>query len=100
MDEPASASFAVLGPFAATDGNGKPLAPPKKGQGLLAFVACNHPYPIRRDDLAALLWSDRPSAEARHSLRQCLATLRKSLGAGGSDLSSQEDTVALTPGNG
>ena len=35
--------------------------------------------PVARDKLVAWLWPDHPSEQARHSLRQALHTLQRSL---------------------
>jgi DNA-binding SARP family transcriptional activator len=63
----------------ARDGAGE-IALPRKTQILLGYLALNPDRRHPRDKLAALLWRDRPEKQARHSLRQCLFTLGKSLG--------------------
>lgn len=98
MQRQTLATLSILGPFVATVGGERPLALPKKARALLAFLACRHPASVERDDLAALLWNDRPSAEARHSLRQCLAVLRKALGPARESIETESDTVRLLPG--
>lgn len=52
-----------------------------KGKALLAFLAARPDGCSEREVLAHLLWSESSEAEARHSLRQVLMTLRSRLGA-------------------
>ena len=51
--------------------------PNKKAQALLAYLALPPGRMHRRDKLAALLWGEHEAEAARHSLRQCLSTIRK-----------------------
>ena len=77
----ASLKLQLLGQFRAQSGAGGPLAiASKKGQALIAYLALTAGQRHNRDKLAMLLWSDRPDDRARHSLRQCVLTLRKVLG--------------------
>ncbi|MDX1575839.1 MAG: winged helix-turn-helix domain-containing protein, partial [Kiloniellales bacterium] len=77
----ASLKLQLLGPFRAQSGAGEALSiASKKGQALLAYLALTAGQHHSRDKLAMLLWSDRPDDRARHSLRQCVLTLRKGLG--------------------
>ena len=55
-------------------------APGKKGQALLGYLALAPDQSHTRDRLTTLLWGDRLEDQARQSLRQCLLTLRKTLG--------------------
>ena len=52
----------------------------RKGVGLLAYLALADGKPVGRDQLCALLWSDRQTAQARASLRQLLVDLRHDFG--------------------
>ena len=52
----------------------------RKGVGLLACLALADGKPIGRDQLCALLWSNRQTAQARASLRQLLVDLRHDFG--------------------
>ena len=52
----------------------------RKGVGLLACLALADGKPVGRDQLCALLWSDRQTAQARASLRQLLLDLRHDFG--------------------
>jgi DNA-binding SARP family transcriptional activator/TolB-like protein len=90
----------VLGRFRAEGATGEPLAiASKKGQALLAYLALTAGQTHHRDKLAMLLWSDRPDDRARHSLRQCVLTLRKSLGEDvDTALRADDDGLALDPG--
>lgn len=54
----------------------------RKGVGLLACLALADGKPVDRDQLCALLWSDRQAAQARASLRQLLVDLRHDFGHG------------------
>lgn len=67
--------------FGAPTAGGSPgsAALGSKPLALLAFLAIE-PGPHRREELAALLWSDAPDQAARASLRQALAQLRPLLG--------------------
>ena len=52
----------------------------RKGVGLLACLALAEGKPVGRDQLCALLWSDRQTAQAKASLRQLLVDLRHDFG--------------------
>ena len=87
----------LLGTFRAQTGDGRDIVlPSKKGQALLAYLALNARQPQGRDKLTTLLWGDRPDEQARHSLRQCVLTTRKALGADAAGvLTSDSDWIAL-----
>jgi DNA-binding SARP family transcriptional activator len=74
----------LLGGFELTGAEGPPL-PTRKAEALLAFLALSDGRPQARDRLAALLWSDRGDAQARHSLAQTLYVIRRTLGDSGRD---------------
>ena len=77
----ASLKLHLLGEFRVETGTGEDIAiTSKKSQALLAYLALATEQKQNRDKLAFLLWSDRPDERARHSLRQCVLTLRKTLG--------------------
>jgi DNA-binding SARP family transcriptional activator/TolB-like protein len=90
----------LLGPFRAESASGAALSiASKKGQALLAYLALTPGQRHSRDKLAMLLWSDRPDDRARHSLRQCVLTLRKDLGSDGeSALSADDEGLSLEAG--
>jgi DNA-binding SARP family transcriptional activator/TolB-like protein len=89
----------LLGRFRADSATGAPLTiASKKGQALLAFLALSAGQSHHRDRLAMLLWSDRPDDRARHSLRQCVLTVRKGLGdAADAALLADDDGLSLDP---
>jgi TolB-like protein len=70
----------------------------KTGQALLAYLALTPGQRHSRDKLAALLWEDRPDQQARTSLRQTLAVLRKSLPIDPSWINTEGDWIALESG--
>jgi PAS domain S-box-containing protein len=52
----------------------------KKTAVLLAYLAMQAGRRISREALCDLLWSDRPDAQARHSLSQALSEIRRAVG--------------------
>src|SRR4029453_17302252 len=88
--------FNLLGGFEARLNAGPPLTlSTKTGQALLAYLALTPGQRHSRDKLAALLWEDRPDQQARTSLRQTLAVLRKSLSISPSWINTEGDWIAL-----
>ncbi len=69
----------------------------RKGELLLAYLALARGKTVTRDKLAALLWSDRSDEQARQSLRQELAAVRKALPAEPLLLTSEGDRIGLDP---
>ena len=67
--------FSLVG----TDGAEIPLKS-KKAKALLAYLALSPGNTRSREEIMALLWSDRGEAQARASLRQVLVGIRKDLG--------------------
>lgn len=68
---------------------------------MLACLALAGPKGLSRSEFCALFWPDRPPAQARNSLRQGLAAIRKHLstasdGAGGLTLHSDLEVVMLS----
>ncbi|MEA2949328.1 MAG: hypothetical protein QOI40_4658 [Alphaproteobacteria bacterium] len=51
----------------------------RKGRALLAYLAMHPDHRASREHLAALFWGDQADERARHSLRQCLVSLRRDL---------------------
>lgn len=89
----------LLGGFEAYLNDGSALAlSTKSGQALLAYLALTPGRRHARDKIAALLWEDRPDEQARSSLRQTLAVLRKALPIEPSWLSTDDGYLALNPG--
>lgn len=87
----------LLGSFEACFEGGEKLAlKGKKTQALLAMLAMTPGNGIPRERLAGLLWSDRGDEQARGSLRQSLAELRRALGEDYENyLKAKRDSVAL-----
>jgi TolB-like protein/Tfp pilus assembly protein PilF len=70
--------------------------PTKKNRGLLAILALSPSARSTRERLCGLLWGDRTEDQARSSLRQSLAVLRKELGDHEqSILQTRDDVVGL-----
>jgi adenylate cyclase len=89
----------IYGRFRAADDLGKEIPiKSKKARALLAFLALPPGKPRSREQLMALLWSERGDEQARGSLRQVLRGLRRDLG---NDLASAlriaDDAVLLDP---
>ena len=73
----------LLGRFGVIplDGESTPIQlPTRKSGALLAYLGMSRDYTASREELAALLWGDCSDQQARQSLRQALALLRKELG--------------------
>ena len=71
-------SLRVLGEFSLLDSNGQELPlPSRKARALLGYLAANPNKPQPRSRLMNLLWGSRGEQQARHSLNQALATIRK-----------------------
>jgi TolB-like protein/Tfp pilus assembly protein PilF len=82
----------VLGAFEARDGGGQPLTvSARKSRALIAALALAPQSAMARESLAGLLWSDRGEEQARSSLRQAIAGLRKDFGATGLPLLAEND---------
>lgn len=71
-----------LGSLQLNGESGPLLAGRRKILALLACLLRRSPEPVRRAELAALLWNDRNENHAKQSLRQALAELRPILGEG------------------
>jgi TolB-like protein/Tfp pilus assembly protein PilF len=82
----------LLGPFEVRTDAGVALRlPTRKAEALLAMLAATPGQPYNRERLAALLWPESGTQQARGSLRQTLNLLRKAIGtpcvvAAGDDL--------------
>src|SRR2546430_10617978 len=82
MTKLANVTLRVLGTFAVEANVGRPIAlsiRSRKARALLAYLAMKPDYRARREELATLFWGDNPDTVARHSLRQCLISLRQDL---------------------
>lgn len=73
--------LSILGDFVLSNAKGRqfPIAT-KKNRALLAVLALSPGFQATRERLCGLLWGDRGEDQARSSLRQSLAVLRKELG--------------------
>ncbi|MEM6409617.1 MAG: winged helix-turn-helix domain-containing protein [Pseudomonadota bacterium] len=86
--------LSLFGPFHLADASGAelPLAS-RKARALLAYLAQTPGKPRSREEILALLWSDREEPQGRASLRQVLAGLRREVGE--DVLIIDRDSVAL-----
>src|SRR4029078_8090599 len=91
--------LSLLGTVSLTLGDGRDTeVSSKKKRDLLAILALAPGHQATRDTLCGLLWSDRGEEQARGSLRQSLAVLRKELGEADTlVLNTHDDVVALRP---
>lgn len=87
----------VLGPFELCRADGGMVdLPSRKARALLAYLVLTDGVPQPRDRLAALLWERSAEEQARLSLRQTLALLRRQLDDGGfQPLIADRASVAL-----
>src|ERR1700756_2850602 len=82
MSKLSHVTLRLLGGFAIEANVGRPIpisVRSRKARALLAFLAMKSNYRARREELATLFWGDNPDALARHSVRQCLISLRQDL---------------------
>jgi len=95
------ATLRLLGAFTIEVNAARPVAiavRSRKARGLLAYLAMKPAWRASREELATLLWGDNPDAQARHSLRQCLVSLRQDLHRLAPDmLDIGRDTIELCP---
>jgi TolB-like protein len=81
MAEPELLRLTIFGRFCARDALGNEISiKSKKSRALLAYLALPPCKERSREEIMALLWSDRADDQARSSLRQALSGLRKELG--------------------
>ena len=87
----------LLGGFELRPASGAPIPlSARKPALLLAYLALRQGQPLGRDRLAGLFWGDSGEAQARASLRQALAVLRRRLGPHEGLIQAPEgETVAL-----
>jgi len=86
----------VLGGFDLLSGNG-PAVPPlgRKARGLFVCLALSPGKAWPRERLMAMLWGDRSEDQARGSLRQALAEIRRAIGP--QIIRANGDIVSLDP---
>ena len=95
----AALHLSLLGGFRARLASGPDVdIPSRKAQALLAYLSAHPGRRILRDSLACLLWGGATNGQARHSLRQVLFTLRRSLPSTSSVLRTDGDAITLAPG--
>lgn len=83
----------LLGEWSLTDPDGSDLVlPTRKDRQLLAYLAAQDGRPLSRERLAHLLWGDRAEEQARDSLRQSLAALRRAFRSVGQDVLTSDRT--------
>jgi TolB-like protein len=89
----------LQGGFAVRGADDQPIVfPTRKAEALLAVLAATPGAAHRRERLATLLWPNNSDEQARSSLRQTLALLRKALApAGLPGIAAHGDTLALDP---
>jgi DNA-binding SARP family transcriptional activator/TolB-like protein len=98
MSKLSQVTLRVLGTFAIEANVGRPIAlsiRSRKARALLAYLAMKPDYRARREELATLFWGDNPDASARHSLRQCLISLRQDLCLASQILVVDRETIGL-----
>jgi len=91
-------SLRLLGSFAIEANVGRTIAlsvRARKARGLLAYLAMQADCRARREELATLFWGDTTDVQARHSLRQCLNSLRQDLSVASEILVVDRETVGL-----
>src|ERR1700741_1566015 len=87
----------LLGGFELWSGDGREGAPPaRKVRALAGCLALSPGQAWPREKLMALLWGDRGDEQARASLRQALAELRRVLGEP-SPVRAEHDAGGLDP---
>ncbi len=89
----------LFGKFEVFDEDGMPVAiAGAKTQGLIAFLALNTEMPPTRDRIINLFWGDRYSDQARQSLRQAVAKLRRILPSSDAEpIVVDSDLIGLNP---
>lgn len=89
--------LSLLGSFSLSDPAGQAVeVTSRKNRLLLAMLALAPGRSISRDTLAGVLWSESGEDQAKSSLRQALAVLRKDLkGQDGAFFAGLDSTIAL-----
>src|SRR5690348_10504907 len=98
MPRASTTCLRLLGPFTVEVNVGRPIPVAlrsKKARALLAYLAMKPDWRASREELATLFWGDTPDAQVRHSLRQCLLSLRQDLHLAPELLELGRDTVEL-----
>ncbi len=90
----------LFGKLAVCDANGDEIAVAgAKTIGLLAFLALSTEMPPSRERLVAMFWGDRFTDQARQSLRQAVAKLKRTFEAAGvaDAIVTEGDRIGLNP---
>jgi DNA-binding SARP family transcriptional activator/TolB-like protein len=98
MSKLSRVTLRLLGTFAIEADVGRPIpvsVRSRKARALLAYLAMKPDYRARREELATLFWGDNPDSVARHSLRQCLISLRQDLCLASEILIVDREAIAL-----
>src|SRR5262249_50653234 len=97
----ASIRLILLGTFKLCDAEGREIGiSSKKNRLLLALLALAPAHSLSRDALAGLLWAEHSEEQARNSMRQAIAVLRRELGDHADEVFASFDAMlALKPEN-
>jgi DNA-binding SARP family transcriptional activator/TolB-like protein len=98
MSKLSRVTLRLLGTFAIEANVGRPIpitVRSRKARALLAYLAMKPDYRAGREELATLFWGDNPDSVARHSLRQCLISLRQDLCLASEILIVDREAIAL-----
>lgn len=88
----------LFGKFEVLDDAGRPVCiAGAKTQGLIAFLALSMGMPPTRDRIINLFWGDRFTDQARQSLRQAIAKLKRILPNGEDVFLTDQDRIAFDP---
>lgn len=88
----------LLGSFSLSDRGNEIAVHSRKNRALLAILALSVDRAATRNSLTGLLWGDHGEEQARASLRQSLAVLRKELGSrADAILEVRDDSMRLSP---
>lgn len=89
----------LLGPFEARLPDGRSIELRlRTARLLLSWLVLRPRQSGSREEVAALLWSERSEPQARQSLRQTLAVLRRALGQPGEVLEVDRETLGFAAG--
>jgi DNA-binding SARP family transcriptional activator/Tfp pilus assembly protein PilF len=95
---PAASEIALLGGFRLMICGEDNDILPRKARALLAYLVMQDGRVISRETAADLLWTDRGTEQARHSLRQTLLVLRRELEPLGQEvLRTEHSALSIVP---
>lgn len=88
----------LLGGFSLTDADSEVIGlRAKKARAVFIYMAAHGVRAVVRDRLSFLLWGNSSESQARHSLRQALADIRKAVGGDNELILSDGEEVRLNP---